>query len=63
MLTMCVLYVSLESRVTPNICVCVFMGSVLLSICRCSLVLSVLVIGTYTKADNAAASVYTFPWM
>ena len=39
MLTMCVLYVSLGSSVTPNIFWCVFMGSVVFYICRCSMVL------------------------
>ena len=35
----CVFYVSLESSVTPNVCVCVLMGSAVLYICRSSLVL------------------------
>ena len=39
MLTICVLYVSFGSSVTPNIFGCVFMGSVVLPIYRCSLVL------------------------
>ena len=39
MLTTCVLYVSLGSSITPNIFRCVLMGSGVLSICRCSLVL------------------------
>ena len=40
MLTVCVLYVSLRSSVTHNICGGgVFMCNIVLSICRCSLVL------------------------
>ena len=38
MLAVCVLYVSLGSSVTPKIFRCVFMGSVVWSICRCCLV-------------------------
>ena len=38
-LDVCVLYVSLRSSVIPQIFGCVFMGNVVLSICRCSLVL------------------------
>ena len=36
---MCMLYVSLGSCATPNTCVCKFMGSGVLFICRYSLVL------------------------
>ena len=39
MLGMCVLYVSFGSSVTHNIFGYVFMGSLVLSICRCKLVL------------------------
>ena len=39
MLTECMFYISLGSIVTPNIFGCVTIGSVVLSICRCSLVL------------------------
>ena len=34
--TMCVLYVSLRSSVTPSILGYVFMSTVVLSICRCA---------------------------
>ena len=40
MLVVCVLYVSLGSSVTPNICVCSWI--VFLSICRCSFVYYIL---------------------
>ena len=38
-LSMCLLYVSLGSRVSPSICGLMFMGSVMLSICSSSCVL------------------------
>ena len=39
MISMCLLYVSLGSRVSPNISGPMFMGSVMLSICSSSCVL------------------------